>query len=97
MVGGMKRDTDSATNCSSSSTDTGNALARTLDPDDFPGAQTGAVIERITRSNFRFLERLFPQISRALKINQLEAITDDVIEAAASILVAGDSRHQAIT
>ena len=32
----------------------------------------------------------FPQISRVLKINQLEAITDDVIEAAAGILVIGN-------
>ena len=47
-------------------------------------------IERITRGNFRLLERLFPQINRVLKINDLEAITDDVIEAAASILVIGN-------
>lgn len=47
-------------------------------------------IERITRGNFRLLERLFPQINRVLKINQLDTITDDVIEAAASILVIGN-------
>jgi len=47
-------------------------------------------IARITRGNFRLLERLFPQIGRVLKIDQLEAITDDVIEAAASILVIGN-------
>jgi hypothetical protein len=35
-------------------------------------------VERITRGNFRLLERLFPQITRVLKINQLETITDDV-------------------
>ncbi|ANP74794.1 hypothetical protein PA27867_3880 (plasmid) [Cryobacterium arcticum] len=33
---------------------------------------------------------LFPQINRVLKINQLDTITDDVIEAAASILVIGN-------
>ncbi|MFJ4107991.1 AAA family ATPase [Oerskovia enterophila] len=64
-------------------------LGRTLDPDDFTDAQAIAAIERITRGNFRLLERLFPQISRVLKINQLETITDDVIEAAASVLVIG--------
>jgi DNA transposition AAA+ family ATPase len=64
-------------------------LGRTLDPDDFTDAQAIAAIERITRGNFRLLERLFPQIARVLKINQLETITDDVIEAAASILVVG--------
>ncbi|WP_334172610.1 AAA family ATPase [Sinomonas sp.] len=65
-------------------------LGRTLDPEDFTDAQAIAAIERITRGNFRLLERLFPQITRVLKINQLETITDDVIEAAASILVIGD-------
>jgi DNA transposition AAA+ family ATPase len=64
-------------------------LGRTLDPDDFTDTQAIAAIERITRGNFRLLERLFPQITRVLKINQLETITDDVIEAAASILVIG--------
>lgn len=38
----------------------------------------------------KLLERLFPQITRVLKINQLDTITDDVIEAAASILVIGN-------
>ncbi len=65
-------------------------LGRTLDPDDFTDAQAIAAIERITRGNFRLLERLFPQISRILRINQLETITDDVIEAAASVLVIGN-------
>jgi DNA transposition AAA+ family ATPase len=65
-------------------------LGRTLDPDDFTDAQAIAAIERITRGNFRLLERLFPQLNRVLKINQLDTITDDVIEAAASILVIGN-------
>lgn len=57
-------------------------LGRTLDPDDFTDAQAVAAIERITRGNFR--------LNRVLKINQLDTITDDVIEAAASILVIGN-------
>ncbi len=64
-------------------------LGHTLNPDDFTDAQAIAAIQRITRGNFRLLERLFPQIQRVLKINQLETITDDVIEAAGSILVTG--------
>ncbi|MDN5606082.1 MAG: AAA family ATPase, partial [Kocuria sp.] len=64
-------------------------LGATLDMDDFTDAQAVAAIERITRGNFRLLERLFPQIKRVMKINQLETITDDVVEAAASILVIG--------
>jgi hypothetical protein len=51
--------------------------ARTLDPDDFTDAQAIAAVERFTRGNFRLLERLFP-------------VTDDVVEAAASILVIGN-------
>jgi hypothetical protein len=47
-------------------------------------------MERITRGNSRLLERLFPQINRVLKINQLDTITDDVVDAAASILVIGN-------
>lgn len=57
--------------------------------DDFTDARAVAAIERITRGNFRLLERLFPQIKRVMRINQLETITDDVVEAAASILVIG--------
>ena len=65
-------------------------LGQQLDPEDFTDAQAIAAIERITRGNFPLLERLFPQIARVLKINGLETITDDVIEAAASILVIGN-------
>lgn len=65
------------------------SLGRTLDPDDFTDAQAVAAIERITGGNFRLLERLFPRIARVLRIDELEAITDDVIEAAASVLVLG--------
>lgn len=68
-------------------------LGKTLDPDDFTDAQAIAAIERITRGNFRLLERLFPQIQRVLRINQLETITDGVIEAAASVLVTGGHRR----
>ena len=57
---------------------------------DFTDAQAIAAIERTKRGNFRLLERLFPQINRVLKINQLDTITDDVVEAAASILVVGN-------
>ena len=62
-----------------------------FNPDDFTDAHAIATIERITRGNFRLVERLFPQIERVLKINELDTITNDVIEAAASTLVIGVS------
>jgi len=68
-----------------------HALGKTIDPEDFTDAQAIAAIARITRGNFRLLERLFPQIERVLKINELDTITNDVIEAAASTLVIGAS------
>jgi len=64
-------------------------LSKTLNPDDFTDAQAIAAISRITRGNFRLLERLFPQIERVLRINELQTITNDVVEAAASTLVIG--------
>ena len=64
-------------------------LGKTLDPDDFTDAQAIAAVERITRGNFRLLERLLPQIQRVLKINELDVITNDVVEAARSTLVIG--------
>lgn len=66
-------------------------LGHTLDPDDFTDAQAIAAIERITRGNFRLLERLLPQIQRVLRINELDVSTNDVIEAARSTLVIGIS------
>lgn len=64
-------------------------LGKTLDLNDFTDAQAFAAVERTTRGNFRLLERLFPQIERVLKINELDVITNDVIEAARSTLVIG--------
>ncbi len=41
------------------------------------------------RGNFRLIQRLFVQIERVLRINDLTVITDDVVEAARSTLVIG--------
>ena len=64
-------------------------LGKTLDLDDFTDSQAFAAVERTTRGNFRLLERLFPQIERVLKINDLDVIANDVVEAARSTLVIG--------
>ena len=64
-------------------------LGLALDDADFTDAQAIASIARITGGNFRLLHRLFVQIGRILKINELSVITDDVVEAARSTLVIG--------
>lgn len=64
-------------------------LGLQLDPDDFTDHQAITAIQRITRGNFRLIDRLFKQIKRVLKINELSTITEDVIEAARSTLVIG--------
>lgn len=64
-------------------------LGLALDEADFTDAQAMASIARITGGNFRLLHRLFVQIGRILKINDLSVITDDVVEAARSTLVIG--------
>jgi DNA transposition AAA+ family ATPase len=65
------------------------SLGINLDDADFTDVQAVATIARITGGNFRLLHRLFTQIERIMKINDLTVITDDVVEAARSTLVIG--------
>ncbi len=64
-------------------------LGLSLDRADFTDTQAIAAISRITNGNFRLLHRLFVQIERILRINELSVITEDVVEAARSTLVIG--------
>ncbi len=64
-------------------------LGKTIDPDDFADAHAIAAVGRITRGNFRLLERLPPQIQRVLKMNELDVITNDVVDAVRSTRVIG--------
>ncbi len=66
-------------------------LGLTLDLTDFTDAQAVAAIRRITRGNFRLLHRLFTQITRIMRINNLNVVTSDVVESAGSTLVTGDT------
>ena len=60
-----------------------------MDDADFTDAQAVAAIVRMTGGNFRLLHRLFVQIERILRLNELTVITEDVVEAARSTLVIG--------
>ena len=64
-------------------------LGLDLNPDDFTDTQAVATVARITGGNFRLLQRLFTQISRIMKINELTVITADVVETARGTLVIG--------
>jgi AAA domain-containing protein len=64
-------------------------LGLSLDSADFTDTQAIAAISRITHGNFRLLHRLFMQIERILRINELRVITEEVVEAARSTLVIG--------
>jgi DNA transposition AAA+ family ATPase len=64
-------------------------LGLSLDRADFTDTQAIAAISRITSGNCRLLHRLFMQIERILRINELSVITEDVVEAARSTLVIG--------
>ncbi|MDQ2726431.1 MAG: AAA family ATPase [Actinomycetota bacterium] len=65
-------------------------LGLTLDLTDFTDAQAVAAVGRITRGNFRLVHRLFAQVARVMKINNLTVLTSDVIETARGTLVIGE-------
>jgi hypothetical protein len=46
---------------------------------------------RITSGTFRLIQRLFVQIQRILSINELTSVTSDVVEAARTTLVIGET------
>jgi len=58
-------------------------------PDDYTDAEALGAIARVTGGNFRLVQRLFSQIERILRINALQTITQEVVEAAREHLVVG--------
>lgn len=57
--------------------------------EDFSDYEAITTIIKITKGNFRLIHRLFTQIDRVLKINNINTITVDVVEAARDSLVIG--------
>ena len=66
------------------------ALGLELSKSSFPDSEAVAVVARITNGNFRLVQRLFSQISRIMKVNELTSISKEVVEAARECLVIGN-------
>lgn len=64
-------------------------LGLRLSEDDFTDEETVAAIMRITGGNLRLLQRLYTQIERVLRINELSVVTREVVETARDSLVIG--------
>ena len=65
-------------------------LGLELDRKNFSDTEAVAAVARITNGNFRLIHRLFSQIKRIMKVNELTAISKEVVEAARDCLVIGN-------
>lgn len=59
--------------------------------DRFYDVEAINTIIRITAGNFRLMDRLFSQIKRIWKVNRLEAMSKEVVDAARDCLLIGSS------
>ena len=64
-------------------------LGCTLDPDDFTDQEAVSAIFRTSAGNFRLLQRLFSQVERIMKLNSMQSVTKEIVEAARECIVVG--------
>ncbi|MGG7666518.1 hypothetical protein [Dyadobacter sp. BHUBP1] len=64
-------------------------IGLTCSEDNFNDVEAVNTFIRITNGNFRLIDRMFSQISRILKINNLNSISKEVVDAARECLVIG--------
>lgn len=64
-------------------------LGLSIDQSDFTDAEAVAAIIRVSGGNFRLIQRLFSQIERVMRINELQFITKEIVESARELLVIG--------
>ena len=61
----------------------------TFDPAQLDAIEAQAAVIRITRGNFRLMERLFAQMRRIMTLNRVDAVSPDIVQAAQDCLVIG--------
>lgn len=59
-------------------------------PKDFADHEAIAAVTRVTRGNFRLIQRLLKQTARIMEVNGLSSITKEVVEAARECLIIGN-------
>lgn len=67
-----------------------NQLGTKISIDTFSDYETLNTIVRITKGNFRVLTRLFQQLERLIKINNVTSINADLVNSAREVLVIGN-------
>lgn len=60
-----------------------------FDPARLDAIEAQAAVIRITRGNFRLMERLFAQMRRIMTLNRAEEVNADIVQAARDCLVIG--------
>ncbi len=60
-----------------------------FDPTQLDAIEAQAAVIRITRGNFRLMERLFAQMRRIMTLNRVDAVSANIVQAARDCLVIG--------